>query len=111
MSDPEIEVLDLPAGKVARIRGEMRLRLEPIERQLNRLAAGRPSLVVLDLSGVTLMSSLAMGLLVAFRRGVVGHGGRVRIAGATPLVHDSLNRVRLGELFEFFPSVDAAMAP
>jgi hypothetical protein len=38
--------------------------------------------VTLDLSELRSISSLAMGVLVAYRRGVVRRGGRVRLAAA-----------------------------
>src|SRR5262249_54491776 len=51
-------------------------------------------LVLLDFSELTLLSSLAMGLLVRFRRDLARWGGRVRIAGAQPSVRESLEVAR-----------------
>jgi anti-anti-sigma factor len=64
-------------------------------------AARRPALVTLDLSELRCISSLAMGVLVGYRRGVVRAGGRVRLAGPLqPAVHDALARAELLNLFE-----------
>jgi anti-anti-sigma regulatory factor len=57
--------------------------------------------VTLDLSEVRSISSLAMGVLVAFRRGVVRAGGRVCLApDLHPAVREALTRAELTSLFE-----------
>jgi anti-anti-sigma regulatory factor len=57
--------------------------------------------VTLDLSGLTSISSLAMGVLVSYRRGVVRAGGRVVLAeGLQPAVREALARAELFDLFE-----------
>jgi anti-anti-sigma factor len=64
-------------------------------------AARRPAVVTLDLSELRCASCLAMGVLVAYRRGVVRAGGRVRLAGGLqPAVKEALARARLLDLFE-----------
>src|SRR5262249_43896767 len=62
--------------------------LHPTDYHLTRPLARRPPLVLLDFSELTLLSSLAMGLLVRFRRDLARWGGRVRIAGAPPSVRE-----------------------
>jgi hypothetical protein len=44
--------------------------------------ARRSALVTLNLSGLNCLACLTMGVLVAFRRGVVRVGGRVRLAAS-----------------------------
>ncbi len=64
-------------------------------------AASRPAVVTLDLSELRSISCLAMGVLVAYRRGVVRTGGRVRLAKELqPAVHEALVRAELLGLFE-----------
>jgi anti-anti-sigma regulatory factor len=46
--------------------------------QLLRIPLGAYSLVVLDLAGLTFLSSLAMGALVAYRRGLWRRGVELR---------------------------------
>jgi anti-anti-sigma factor len=73
-------------------------------------AACRPPVVTLDLSGLHSISSLAMGVLVCYRRGVVRTGGRVRLAGELqPAVREALTRAGLLDLFE--TATDAGPAP
>jgi anti-anti-sigma regulatory factor len=65
--------------------------------------------VTLDLSEVRFLSSLAMGALVAFRRGVVRAGGRVRLFPVfLPEVEEALRRAGLLELFDPYPGEGAS---
>jgi anti-anti-sigma factor len=64
-------------------------------------AARRPAVVTLDLRGLRSISSLAMGVLVAYRRGVVCAGGRVRLVDQLqPAVREAMARAELLDLFE-----------
>jgi anti-anti-sigma factor len=64
------------------------------------LSASRPHLVTLDLSRLHFISSLVIGALVSFRRGVVRTGGRVRLAGdLQEPVREALERTGLLALF------------
>jgi anti-anti-sigma regulatory factor len=57
--------------------------------------------VTLDLSELHSISSLALGVLKGYRRGVVRTGGRVRLAGELqPAVKEALTRAELLHLFE-----------
>ena len=75
---------------------------------LMRLVARRPPLVVVDLSGVTFLSSLAMGALVGFRRDLGRWGGRVKLAAIPPMIYESLKTSRLDMLFEVCATVEEA---
>ncbi|MGB7159693.1 MAG: STAS domain-containing protein [Tepidisphaeraceae bacterium] len=75
-----------------------------------RLSAMRPRLVVLDLSQTTLIASLCIGSLVALRRGIVAHGGTVRIAGASPLIDLTLRRAKLDLIFPMHATVAESLA-
>ena len=109
MEGLEIEVIDHADAVVVCLRGEMGLKLDGMEIALNRVAARRLPLVVVDLSGLIFISSLGMGLLVAMRGGT-RHHSVVRLAGAKGFVLDSLSRARLMDLFEIYESVDEALA-
>jgi anti-anti-sigma factor len=64
-------------------------------------AARRPSVVTLDLSDLRSISSLAMGALVTYRRGVVRTGGRVLLGhDLQPAVREALGRAGLLDLFD-----------
>ena len=97
----EVGVTEAPGEVVVRVAGKGCVgQADALTAGLLGLSARRPPLVTLDLSGLTCVSSLAMGVLVTFRRGVVRAGGRVRLAA--PLqgpVHEALERAGLLTLF------------
>ena len=70
-----------------------------LEREFLRLNALRAALVVFDLSQLTFISSLAIGLLVSFRKGQSRHGGKALLEGVTGSVAEALQRTRVTELF------------
>jgi anti-anti-sigma factor len=77
---------------------------------LIRLVARRTPLVVVDLSGLTFLSSLAMGALVGFRRDLGRWGGRVKLAAIPPVIYESLKTSRLDMLFEICATVEEAQS-
>ena len=84
--------------------------LQPLELALARLLARRVPLVVLDCSALTLLSSLAMGMLVGLRRDLGRWQGRVKLAGVSPLIEEALRVTRIIELFEVHATVEQALA-
>ncbi len=70
-----------------------------LERECLRLNALRAALVVFDLSQLTFISSLAIGLIVSFRKGQSRHGGKALLEGVTGSVAEALQRTRVTELF------------
>lgn len=84
---------------------------------LSSLAAGQPRRVILDFTGLELLTSICIGELITFRKSVMsacevdGRGqGRIVIAGAQSWINQSLRFTRLDELFELFPDVESARA-
>ena len=77
---------------------------------LMRLVACPSALVVVDLSGLTFLSSLALGALVGFRRDLGRWGGRVKLAAVPPKIYESLQAARLHLLFDICATVEEARA-
>jgi anti-anti-sigma factor len=77
---------------------------------LNRIVARQDPLVVVDLSSLVFLSSLAMWMLMRLRRDLARFQGRVRIACTTPDVYEEFQATRLNTLFEFYDTVDQALA-
>jgi anti-anti-sigma factor len=90
------------------VKGEAVVELEPLVSMLQAVSAKRPTLAVLDLRELSFISSLAMGVLLAFRRSVVAGGGKVRVAAMQTLVLDSFKRARLDRVFEIVDNLEAA---
>ena len=72
---------------------------EVMSAQLLRIPLEAYSLVVLDLAELRYMSSLAMGALVEYRRGLCRRGVEVRLANVPAQVWLALEVAGLGELF------------
>ena len=98
----QVSVIQTAVDLIIRVKGEARV--DSAGALLDGLlvpAARRPAVVILDLSELRSISSLAMGVLVTYRRGVVRAGGRVHLAGGLqPAVHEALARAELLDLFE-----------
>jgi anti-anti-sigma factor len=73
---------------------------EFISAQLLRIPLEAYSLVVLNLAELTFLSSLAMGALVSYRRGLARRGVEVRLANVPAQVWLALESAGLGKLFE-----------
>jgi anti-anti-sigma factor len=73
---------------------------EVLAAQLLRIPLDGHSLVVLDLAGLTFLSSLAMGALVEYRRGMGRRGVEVRLANVQARVWLALESAGLWKLFE-----------
>jgi anti-anti-sigma factor len=73
---------------------------EGISARLLRISLEAYSLVVLNLAELRSVSSLAMGALVNYRRGLARRGVAVRLANVQERVWSALERVGLGKLFE-----------
>jgi anti-anti-sigma factor len=111
MSAFTMTTTQIAGGIVVRLSGSLELAAcGTLDRGLMGLSANKAKLVIFEMSGVTFIASLAMGSLVAFRGGVVRTGGRVFLAGMSPLVLDCFKRPRLTALFEVRDSVDQCLS-
>lgn len=107
----ELTLVEVPQGAVVRASGELgTAEVDLLALHLTRLAALRAPLVVFDLSGVTFVSSLALGLLVRFQRGQTRCGRAVALAALQPGVAEAVRVTGLDELFPIFTGVDDALA-
>ena len=82
---------------------------QTLEKRMLSLLAQRPTRVVLDLSGLTFISSIFMGSLIRFRQGVGHAKGKIVICSACDSVMDALRRARLDQVFEIHPAMDEAV--
>jgi anti-anti-sigma factor len=83
--------------------------LHALEFTLIRLSARRVPLAVLDLSDLTLLSSLAMGMLVGLRRDLGRWQSQVKLACVPVQIHEALDKARLTTLFEIHATVEEAL--
>jgi anti-anti-sigma factor len=96
-----VVVSDLADGVLVRLQGEAGyLEAEVLDAALLPVRARHPALVTFDLSELHLISSLALGILVGFRRSAARTGGRVRLTGLRPTVREVIERAGLTMLLE-----------
>jgi anti-anti-sigma factor len=66
-------------------------------------------LVIVDLSSVGFLPSLALGLLVQMSTKCKGRQQKLKLAGLQPQIRQVFSITKLDRIFEFAPSVDAAL--
>jgi len=107
----EVNVTDPPGAVVVSIRGEADHRqADRLGEALARILSRRPARLVLDLSGITFLSSVAIGMLVAFRSALVRHGGEVMVTGIPPHIAGTLHLAGLDGLLKLQSSERTATA-
>jgi anti-anti-sigma factor len=80
-----------------------------LDKNLLAISAQRPTRVVVDLGGLSFISSIFMGSLIRLRQSVGHSKGKVVMCGASETVLDALKRARLDQVFEIHPAVDDAV--
>jgi anti-anti-sigma factor len=95
---------------VVTVKGEAVVDLEPLVSTLQTVSARRPPRSVLNLRDLSFISSLAMGVMLAYRRSVMAGGGKVKVAAMQKLVLDSFKRARLDRVFEIVDTLEDALA-
>jgi anti-anti-sigma factor len=95
-----------PDGLIIKLDGELDVTAcGEFELKVTALSLVNAKRVIFDLSGLTYISSMALGAIVAIRNDVLSGGGRVFLVGMSPLVLDCFRRPRLTSLFEVQDSV------
>jgi anti-anti-sigma factor len=106
-----VRITDLDRAVVVSVAGEASTdNLGPLAFALARLLARRVPLAVLDCSALTLLSSLAMGMLVGLRRDLGRWQGRLKLACVGARIEEALQVARLFDLFEAHATVEQALA-
>jgi anti-anti-sigma factor len=102
---------ELLAGDVLRIALEGRLDIDGvqgIEVRFTALTATRKANVVVDLSGVTILASIGIRLLVTAARGQKTRGGKIVIAAAQPPVQAALVSAGINHVMPLYDDVESA---
>ncbi len=96
---------------VVSLRGEAGMaEAQELTAYIINIAASRPPRLVFDLSGLTFISSLALGELASLAAALQRFECHLGIAGATPLTRTALRRARLDKAYELYDTADAAIA-
>ena len=70
----------------------------------------KPEHIVVDLSGVTYIDSAGLAALIAAMQTVEDYGGKFSLAGLQETIFNIVESLRLDQVFQIFPDVDAALA-
>lgn len=80
-----------------------------VDRKLDEAIAGKPKIVVVDLSGLTYMNSITIGSLVRIQQTLKATGGSIRIANPSPYAAGVLKATKVGKALQVFPTLEAAI--
>jgi anti-sigma B factor antagonist len=106
----EVERIDSPPVAVVRVRGELDFGTTP---RMVEAIEGLPDpgqSLVFDLSELAFCDSSGLGALIAAHKAAVAVGGRVYLAGVTPIVLTAIHVTSLDQLLAMYDTVDAALA-
>jgi len=78
--------------------------------KLHELVESGKNQVILDLSRVQFLNSSGLGLLIGSVSTLKNAGGALKIAAASEKILSLIKITKLGGVFEFYPTVDAAAA-
>lgn len=65
--------------------------------------------VIVDLSQVSVMNSVGLGVLIALQNELDKRSGQLCLVGLQPLMEEIFTRMRLEYLFKIAPTVEAAL--
>jgi anti-anti-sigma factor len=112
MPSLDIQIDEKPNAVVVRLTGHAAIgESNNLQSSLNYLEEQHPPLVVFDLARLDYVTSLTMGMLIAFRRGLARHDGKVKLAAARPMVLETFRVAGLSAVFDFVDSVEGALSP
>jgi anti-anti-sigma regulatory factor len=104
-----IEIMPDGRGGLMKLAGDFGLlEVQQLELELARATAQRPKVLVVDVSGVTVLATIVIGAFMVAERGLRTHGGKIRLAAPSRQVMGALKYARIDALVEVFESVDAA---
>ncbi|MDZ4828939.1 MAG: STAS domain-containing protein [Phycisphaerae bacterium] len=110
MADFSIDSVFTESAVVVHLVGSADLSAEAaLQREVTRLIAGRHKLVIVDLTNLSTIASLAIGQLLQLQRGLRSWGGCARIVNPNDDIRGVLVRARLTDVFPIHASVQAAI--
>jgi anti-sigma B factor antagonist len=99
-------------GMLVKLTGELGLppHTDTLQRELVKIYSQKPSLLVFDLSLLTFVSSLGIGIFADANRSLRRNSGKLKLCGVLPQVMEVFRRTRMTAIFEFLPKPDDAFA-
>jgi len=81
-----------------------------VELKLSEVLAAQMKKIIFDVSGITMLDSTGIGILVVCQGKIGKSGGKLHIAGASGLVEDILKVTNVDKILQLFPTVNEAAA-
>ncbi len=79
-----------------------------MDRTLGTLLDQGKKNIIVDLSGITVLNSSGMGILISGFSKVKDNGGTLKLANVTNKIQGLLSITKLNQIFELYPTVDEA---
>jgi anti-anti-sigma factor len=100
-------------GLLIQLVGELGLppHTDKLQHELTRIYALQPSLLVFDLSRLTFVSSLGIGILAEANRSLRRGSGKLRLCCVVPKVMEVFERTRMTSVFQFASNLEDAFSP
>jgi anti-sigma B factor antagonist len=110
-----IEVLDIDGSQVVTFRDRLLFDDRTVREVADQLSAALPNdgkaiKLVIDFTGVDLISSSLLGKLILLQRRVDGSGGKLRLCELSPTVHSVFKTSNLDRIFGIVRDRRAALA-
>lgn len=110
MESLQLEISEEAGALVMKLAGQMTYaEMDAFEKYSDRLSSSKPSLVILDFSELSIMSSAGIGALLKLERRMREMNCAVRIAAPQPKIEEIFRLSRLDHIFKIMPSVVEAM--
>jgi anti-anti-sigma factor len=81
-----------------------------VELKLAEILADQVKKIIFDLSRITILDSTGIGILVVSQGKINKAGAKLRIAGATGFVEDTLKITSVDKLIQTYPTTEQAAA-
>jgi len=101
---PDIEVLGM-SGRIV-----LGNNSRDVELKLAEILGENAKKIIFDISGITLVDSTGIGILVVCQGKIAKAGGTLHIAGATGFVDDTLKLTNVDKILHLFPTLADAAA-
>lgn len=100
-------------GLLIKLVGELGLppHTDRLQSELVNIYKDRPMLLVFDMSQLTFVSSLGIGMFADANRTLRKHSGHVKLCCVHPKVMEVFERTRMTAIFEFIDKIEDAFPP
>lgn len=109
----QFNVEQRPGGMLVHLVGELGLppHTDKLQHELTRIYAQRPKVLVFDLSKLSFVSSLGIGIFAEANRTLRGNSGQLKLCCPQPKVMEVFERTRMTAVFDFIKNNDEAFTP